>query len=264
MNKTFNFLGFSLSISNEPAPPPAPIIEFYCPPHEFGAIPPPVPSFKKIPGWFKKLQDRLEGVPDHHGAPAMTAKMCKPLLDGFSLGYIIPLWSDVYVRTDEEGTMFAVDTSEEQLRRFGRVIEFHSQKQVGGPGSPFPEFGAPKFINKWVVKTAPGYSCLFIAPVNSEETRFTCLSAVVDTDMYPKEVNFPAKWHATSYEGMIKAGTPLVQVIPFKRADVPRDIIVRAASVLEMEHVARIAYAQGTRLNVYSDELREPRKERVE
>jgi hypothetical protein len=48
---------------------------------------------------------------------------------------------------------------------FDRVlVSNHSPFQVGGnPYEPWPPM---KFHNYWTVRTAPGWSCLFVAPLN--------------------------------------------------------------------------------------------------
>jgi hypothetical protein len=40
---------------------------------------------------------------------------------------------------------------------------------------------------------------------------------VVDTDKYFAPINFPFVLNDYSFEGLIPAGTPMAQVIPFKR-----------------------------------------------
>jgi hypothetical protein len=40
---------------------------------------------------------------------------------------------------------------------------------------------------------------------------------VVDTDTYTSPVNFPFTLNDPKFEGLIPAGTPIAQVIPFKR-----------------------------------------------
>jgi hypothetical protein len=74
-----------------------------------------------------------------------------------------------------------------------------------------------KFINPWVVETAPGYSCLFTSPLNHLETRFKLLDGVVETDTYYNSVNFPFVWTGGDGDFFIPKGTPLVQVIPYRR-----------------------------------------------
>jgi hypothetical protein len=71
-------------------------------------------------------------------------------------------------------------------------------------------------MNPWSIKTEPGYSTLFVPPFHRESI-FTILPGVVDTDQYSAAVNFPFVLNDWGFEGMIPAGTPMAQVIPFKR-----------------------------------------------
>jgi len=236
------------------------IIEFYCHPDLEGIIAEPVPSFKKMPEWYRKLPKLMskedEDSRDHTGAIGFTAKKCMPLIDCMSAGYIIPLAAGVHITSNSDSSII-VPTNPPSLR----LIEFHNPNQVGG--SAFPGFPAPplKFLNYWVIKTAPGYSTLFMPPMNHFNNNFTCLSGLVDTDKYPKEVNFPAVWHANNFDDYIPAGTPLVQVIPIKRSE-SRDskAPIRKMTDREFKDINKISKLQELRRSHYTDELREPRK----
>jgi hypothetical protein len=57
---------------------------------------------------------------------------------------------------------------------------------------------------------------MFTAPVHRDSV-FTILDGVVDTDTYTAPVNFPFVLNDIKFEGMIPAGTPMAQVVPFKR-----------------------------------------------
>jgi hypothetical protein len=73
-----------------------------------------------------------------------------------------------------------------------------------------------KFKNDWSIKTPNGYSALFTHPLNRGDLPFYTLSGFVDTDGYNGPVNFPFLIRS-DFEGIIPAGTPIVQVIPIKR-----------------------------------------------
>lgn len=232
---------------------PRNVIEFFCEPENFGAIPAPVPAGKHVPEWFKRIPTHTSER-DQFGGKAMSAKKCVPLIDAMTLGYIIPLAADVNVRTNRDCSLIeAAETP------FGEVIQFHSGAQLGGAGGPTKGGPAIKFINQWVVKTAPGWSTLFIPPINTGEKRFTCLGGLVDTDRYPKLVNFPALWHTPDYDGVVEAGTPLVVAIPVQRSRMAASPVVRAMTDRERREIQRIERAQDSRAHVYSKELRCPR-----
>ena len=57
-------------------------------------------------------------------------------------------------------------------------------------------------------------------PLNNQDDRFSIIPAIVDTDKHPIEINFHIVINGFKYDELIttiKAGTPYVQVIPFKR-----------------------------------------------
>jgi hypothetical protein len=186
----------------------------------------------------------------------MTAKACLPLIDGMGLGYTLFSAVDINVRVSECGKHIDVTSGPTY-----NGASLHSADQLGGSTSPTFPSPAVKFHNPWIIKTRPGYSTLFIPPLNAaEETRFQCLGAVVDTDTYPKGVNFPALWFERGCDVMIPAGTPLVTAIPFKRADVPREVLVRTMHEAERKQIGIMERIQGARSHMYTSELREDRK----
>ena len=70
------------------------------------------------------------------------------------------------------------------------------------------------------ITTPPGYSCLFVPPLNNSDDRFSIIPGIVQTDKHPIEVNFPFIINGDKYpilDTILKKGTPYVQVIPFKR-----------------------------------------------
>ena len=69
----------------------------------------------------------------------------------------------------------------------------------------------------WKIKTPPGYSCIFTNPLN-KNSPIKIIDGVVDTDSF-HQVNFPFYWTGDINKELtiIQKGTPLIQVIPFKR-----------------------------------------------
>lgn len=238
-----------------------PVIEFICEPNHRRVMPEPKLALKNIPEWFKRIPSHVPDSKDgrdQFGALAMTAKGCKPLIDGMGLGYTLFSATDITVRVSACGKHMDV-TSGHVFNGAGK----HSVEQLGGAGnSPTGPTPALKFHNPWVIKTRDGYSTLFIPPLNdAAEERFRCLGAVVDTDTYPKQVNFPALYFGKPGSTVtIPAGTPLITAIPFKRADVPREMIVRTMHAAEKHLISTMERVQGTRAHMYTSELRADRK----
>jgi hypothetical protein len=185
--------------------------------HEVAKFHPPVPSSNLIPDWYKETKsyfsyDGTEKKPFENGEKSGTIKRCMPVFDVITSGYLILLPVDVFV------TLRLNDIGEkEQVLSWAsaNVINFHPVEQAdkhpksGG-------FALPKFINYWIVETPKGYSSLFIPPAH-RKAPFEILPGIVDTDHYKAQVNFPFALTDKNFEGLIQAGTPIAQVIPFKR-----------------------------------------------
>ena len=170
----------------------------------------PKPASKSIPDWYKNLESYLNGKkqPSGSGTSAATAKRCMPIFDAITAGYIIVSPADVFVSQRDGQAYF-------EWSNFG-LIQFHPKEQA--PEHPH-RGGAevfPKWTNHWAIKTPKGYSTMFIPPMHRESV-FSILPGVVDTDTYTAPVNFPFVLNDPKFEGLIPAGTPIAQVIPFKR-----------------------------------------------
>ncbi len=168
--------------------------------------PHPKPANRFIPDEYKKLE--RFGKNNFHNP---TLKTCVPFLDAMTAGYIIPFDQDYVIDPVEND--FAVTPANKEQSDFG----FHAQTQLPEEWRKTTGGNAGKFINKWLIKTPPGYSCLFIKPLNRMETRFNIISGVVDTDNYVETINFPFILNKRDEQFLIKKGDPMVQVIPFKR-----------------------------------------------
>lgn len=228
------------------------IIEFYCHPNFHEVIPQPKPAIKYLPDWFRNLPPDLKGTRDpQFNTPQMTAKKCFPLIDAMSLGFTIPLCGDLHIIVDNDLTEVKVHNPPGI-----KLAEFHDVSQVGGKNAPGFPMNPIKFINHWVIKTAPGWSTLFIPPINHIGSPFTCLGGLVDTDNYPKEVNFPAIWNQPGFDGVLESGTPLVTAIPIKRNSFDKKPKIRKMTVKEFNKIEIIAKQQRSRSHVYTHELR--------
>jgi hypothetical protein len=184
----------------------------------------PIPAKLNIPEWFKKIPHSIE---------KKTVKGCMPFLDTLTSGYILKIPQDIKIEhnvLDKDNkpdsfyrfSMFEVKNFMDVNMNLNVLSDHHPTMQVAG--SPFIEKNKNlpfyKILNPWKIKTPKGYSCLFTAPLNNSDDRFSIISGIVDTDTFPNEVNFPIVINGDKYPTLntiIKKGTPYVQIIPFKR-----------------------------------------------
>jgi hypothetical protein len=207
-------------------------IEFLCLPEDKGVIPEPYPARENLPDWFRKLP----AVDSHMVSPAsngLTVKRCMPFFDAMATGWILPLAADVRVEIKDSGS--TVNCGWEFDRP---MVSKHSPYQITGhPLLPRPPC---KLHNYWTIQTPPGWSCLFVPPLNRDNGVLTLLAGIVDTDCYTSLINFP--FIGTGPDGVytLEKGTPLVQVIPFKRSTTQLPGTVRAETKAEGEDRERI------------------------
>lgn len=180
-----------------------------------------------IPDWFKKLEHNIE---------KRTVKGCIPFLQTLTYGYVLTLPQDFYLKhnsfnKDEIKTTLTASFESD----FGYNLnikdrqEQHGTEQIKGSSYNKKNSNLPinKFLNPWLIKTPPGYSCLFVPPLNNTDDRFSIIPGIVDTDTFPLFINFPFVVNGDKYPVLdteLKKGTPYVQIIPFKRDSWKMDI----------------------------------------
>ena len=200
-----------------------------------GAYPEPIPASLALPQWLKDDPNYLERHAGRgEGSPHMnTYKRCVPFMDLMRTGYIIPLWQDVAFSHSEtcmvehppeeecdNSASFVIESpnlgaapavAERNWESWGSIPELSDSIQ----GSSFT------FDNPWIIRTPPGYSTLITAPFNDTSRPHPSIktfSAIVNTDTYTNPVTF--FFHIKKgFNGLLKRGTHLVQVIPIKREE---------------------------------------------
>jgi hypothetical protein len=207
-------------------------IEFVCAPEDRGVIAEPHPARGHLPGWFRTLPavDRSALSATDNG---QTVKRCMPFFDAMTTGWIIPLAATVRLEIRDGGSTF------EAGWEFDRVmVSNHSSYQVAGnPDEPRPP---GKLHNYWTIRTPPGWSCLFVAPLNRDPGPVKVLAGIVDTDRYRSHIHFPFVPIGADGVHVLARGTPLVQVIPFRRDATALPGAVRAERADEEEERERI------------------------
>lgn len=169
----------------------------------------PKPASLLVPDWYKNTNSYVNGSkkPSGDGGTSATVKRCMPVFDAMTSGYIIETPADVYVSIKDGGQWF-------EWSDMG-LISFHPIEQAPLHPNRNP-YAYPKWNNHWSIRTPKGYSTLFVQPFHRESV-FTILPGIVDTDEYYAPVNFPFVINDPQFEGLIPKGTPIAQVIPFKR-----------------------------------------------
>jgi hypothetical protein len=179
----------------------------------------PKPASLCIPDWYKQqnsYKNEKKRV-EEDGTTVATIKKCIPIFDLITSGYIFSSSIDIHISfNDKNSSFFTWPSSFKNNDLVSNPIQFHPNWQI----SNYPKLknmsDIPKFINPWAIHTPTGYSVLVMTPMH-RELPFEILPGIVDTDKYNSGINFPFYLKDIKWEGIIPAGTPIAQIIPFKR-----------------------------------------------
>lgn len=174
-----------------------------------------VPRSKNIPKWYKDAESWTGGDDKPHienYSSNRGVKLCVPFLDSLRSGYDIPLWTDIQVEDDGHG---GKKISWMHVPDPVYLRDPNNNKTIPTPTGHVSD--APMtWVLPFYIKTPPGYSCIISHPINRFDLPFTTYTGIVDTDttLYPGFAPFYLK---SDFTGIIKRGTPIMTVFPFKR-----------------------------------------------
>jgi len=174
----------------------------------------PIPASKKLPNWFKDINiygdiKKVDEIEVAANLTNSTYKKCVPMLDALTLGYIIETQYDIVLKHKNDNWDLSWKTQE-------TIMEPHAEhtSKIDTPYGYYPQVA--KYTYRRIPITPKGYSSLIISPLGFNKLPFKAVAGVVDTDNNISAFALPV-WVSKNHKGIIKHGTPLAQVIPFKR-----------------------------------------------
>jgi hypothetical protein len=164
-----------------------------------------------VPEWYRKGESTftVDG-----GSPEPGLKSCAPFLDIMLSGYALLTPFDIYVGLNEDGSHNIRWNGPEDWRDF-----IGERPKELGATIPRPAGHSPNGLvwsSKWGWRTPRGYSTIVTHPFNRHDLPFTTLSGTIDSDKFIAHGNIPM-FLKEGWVGVIPAGTPYAQVIPFNR-----------------------------------------------
>jgi hypothetical protein len=172
---------------------------------------------KKPDGEYYKATKEIcpfakEGTVDDYGK-IPTWKSCPAILDAFSTGYVLKTPCELTFYKNSQGI---IDVKVQNTQ--------HQDFCTARP--PMPQFEHPRgyyqhhfaWFADWGLELPEGYSALFMTPMNRFDLPFLNTTGIVDSDKVHLLGSFPF-FVIEGWEGTIPAGTPYLQILPFKRED---------------------------------------------
>ena len=170
------------------------------------------PAKSHIPEWYKNIKGYNKNnlkFDQYTNSPTLNLKSCMPFFDSLNTGYIVELAQDIYV----------------QIRDGIPWISWMSQpdplgvREVGENIIPTPHgYSQTHFVWKYphILSAKNGYSAIVTHPFNRHDLPFISLTGIIDIDVLVGNGSIPF-FIQEGFEGLIPRGTPILQIIPFKR-----------------------------------------------
>lgn len=218
--------------------------------------PEPSPAARSIPSWYKSQPGNRgdeEMIPGA-GVAASTIKRCMPIFDAMTAGYIIGAPCDIHLdATDPEELKWQIPASLYSLK--ADLFATHAPEQYENyPIDPATYHKKIfRILPTWSIETEQGYSTLFTNPYHSDSSPLWAFTGIIDTDTFISEghVSFLVK---SGFKGTIKQGTPLYQIIPFKREDWSSEVVDPETSKQKLE--SQRFSLRSTFINGYKNKFR--------
>lgn len=195
--------------------------------------PKPTPAKYARAEWWKNMNKFVSDEPDlkcpvpHHpinlrsGGKIGTMRKCPAVEDAMHAGYTLYFPADTYFdatgervimehmnflgkEADVEHLKYGLAQNIEAAKGYQSAFDFHEQLL--------------KLNTYWGIRTPKGYSSLITHPLGRTDLPFYMVDAIVDTDEYTAMSPY-SFFIKKGFKGTIKRGTPMMQVIPFKRED---------------------------------------------
>lgn len=216
----------------------------------------PKPASSHLPVWYKNLPRFVNNSDKPIKALGhKDLKMCVPFRDAMITGYMLELPADIEVQIATNGD---VDIFHNPSLTFS-VVEKRGPltPQHQGFGMPNP-IGTEPIMFAWSalygVGTDKEDSVLITHPLNRHDLPFVTTSGVIDSGFFKSAGNIPF-FIKTGFSGIIPKGTPIAQVIPFKRENWASQEIEPNIKEYSLKMTLRDTYIE----SFYSRFLRQPR-----
>jgi hypothetical protein len=188
--------------------------------------PEPTPASRAVPDWYKKQPGTInEEAFIPQGVSSSTIKRCMPIFDVMTAGYLISFPCDIYIdATNPEKLSWSLPQS---MKIFGGdMLATHAFDQYSQYPIDYSKYHKQLFriMPFWAVKTPKGYSSLFLPPLHQDSVPFMPIGGLIDTDEFISDGHL-SMLIEKDFKGVIKQGTPFIQVIPFKREPWEMEII---------------------------------------
>lgn len=189
-----------------------------------------------------------EGTTDDYGK-IPTWKACPSIMDGFLTGYVLKTPCDITFFKTDDGS---IDVKIDDVNNQNFCMKRPEMPQFEYPLNVYKDHFA--WFSDWGLELPEGYSALFMSPMNRFDLPFINTTGIVDSDKVHLLGTFPF-FIAKDWEGTIPAGTPYMQILPFKREDWDHEISILDPQTMYNLHLENMKFYRKPDGGVYKNKI---------
>lgn len=167
----------------------------------------PQPSRLEYPNWFKNMPVLTNG--QRKQSRGGTVKRCPSFIEWFGQGYVLKMWSDVVFYNDAEN--WGWETPDGKFR-----WDIHPTYQFQDYLPHDRVNVVYKAVSPWKIITPKGWSCYELPLLFDYNNDWQVMAGINGTDTF-HEWNTTIGLFGDKSEIFIPRGTPISQIVPFKR-----------------------------------------------
>jgi hypothetical protein len=214
---------------------------------------------KTIPDWYKKAdiyainpQTQEPWINPQDGGKIPTWKSCPAIFDVMTTGYVLTTPCDLEFYNGENRIMVKINDL--------------NCKDFVDTRNALPQFVHPMGYDEnhfawwidWGVCVPEGYSVLYTHPMNRFDLPFISTSGIVDNDKVHLAGTLPF-FVFKGWTGIIPAGTPYSQLIPFKRENWQSNVSIEDPTKIYDKNIKNSTKYRVKNGGVYKNEIWEKR-----
>lgn len=180
---------------------------------------PIIPASEFDANWIQTLKTEYINT-KQTDAKVPSLYKCPGIFDLFNYGFIVPAFTDITVETDNIKNIDVRVPSEKVSDIFSKkneadIIQFHSYENVAKhfPYKPNTFRALLKFNSPWNIVAPEGIKFIVLPIAYPDEMVFEQTIGILDPAV-SCEINAQMYWHKIGDKHLIKAGTPLLHIIP--------------------------------------------------
>lgn len=174
----------------------------------YESIPRPVSGTQYVQQWHQEMDAEVPAI----GESAFP--IAESIVRAMSLGFIVRNDADLFFERDP-------DVPGRYTVSAKAPDEFNSatvqDDRIIGSNHPDMPMTITNVNSRWLYRSPPGVSSLFLPPMNHFQSRYRSFAGLVETDDWYGFLNVPGRLRNDADEIVLRRGNPLIQVIPYRR-----------------------------------------------